>query len=339
MHFKLAFIGFGNVGRSLARLLLEQSDVLAGDYGIVWSLTGIATRRMGWCVDERGIDVNAALAGGLVQAGAATNTGITTWLDACDADMLFEMSSLDTVAGEPALSYMCTALERGIHVVTANKGPIVYGYQRLRELAVSRGLGLRFESTVMDGAPIFSMFRQALPLARVTSFDGILNSTSNFIIDEIERGSTMEHAVARAQALGLAETDPAADVDGYDAAVKVAVLANVLMDARLNLEAIDRQGIRALSADAIREARSSGMPYKLMCRAWRANDGIHATVKPERVAAHSPFAHVDGTSSVVRFNTDMLPGISIVEHDPTPVTTAYGMLADFIDIARNVIRS
>jgi homoserine dehydrogenase len=339
MWFNLAFLGFGNVGRSLARLMFDQSPALRRDYGIEWALTGIGTRRSGWVADARGIDVESALAGSVSNAGAEMCPDATAWLAAAKADVMFEMSSLDTVAGEPALSNMCVALEQGIHVVTANKGPIVFGYQKLLDLAASHDVSLRFESTVMDGAPIFSLFRQCLPLVRIEGFEGILNSTSNMIIGEIEQGSTMADAIIRAQALGLAETDPAADVDGFDAAVKVAALAIVLMDARIDLAAVERRGIRELKAEDIRAARSDGTPYKLMCRAWRTENGTHASVGPEKVEANSPFAQVNGTSSIVRFDTNVLPGLSIVEHEPTPLTTAYGLLADFIDIARSVARS
>jgi homoserine dehydrogenase len=280
-----------------------------------------------------------ALSAPAAHAVESQHAGVVPWLTAARADVLFEMSSLDVTAGEPALSYVCAALERGIHVVTANKGPIVFGYRKLRDLAAARGACLRFESTVMDGAPIFSLFRESLPLARIASFEGILNSTSNFILGEIEQGSTLEDAVARAQALGLAETDPASDIDGFDAAVKIAALAAVLMDAPIDPGTIQRQGIRNLAAEQIRIARDSGTPYKLMCRAWRTDTGVVACVRPEQVHGSSPYAHVNGTSSIVRFNTDLLPGMSVVEHEPTPLTTAYGMLADFISIARCAPRS
>jgi homoserine dehydrogenase len=339
MRLNLAFLGFGNVGRSVARLMIDQSPALRRDYGIEWALTGIATRRSGWVADARGIDGESALVGPGWNAGAEKHPDAATWLAAAKADVMFEMSSLDTSAGEPALSNMCVALERGIHVVTANKGPIVFGYQKLRDLAASHNVSLRFESTVMDGAPIFSLFRQSLPLVRIERFEGILNSTSNMIIGEIEQGSTMVDAIARAQALGLAETDPAADVDGFDAAVKVAALVIVLMGTPIELAKIERQGIRDLNAADIRAARSAGTPYKLLCRAWRTEEGIHATVGPEKVDASSPFAQVNGTSSIVHFSTNMLPGLSIVEHEPTPLTTAYGMLVDFIDITRSMARS
>jgi homoserine dehydrogenase len=244
------------------------------------------------------------------------------------------MSSLNAATGEPAISYLAAALKHGAHAVTANKGPVVHGYRALRDLAADMQRGFRFESTVMDGVPIFSLFRTALPLARVQGFRGILNSTSNFVLSCMEAAKSLEEGIAEAQAQGLAETDPSNDIDGWDSAVKVAALATVLMDAPLTPQAVQREGIRGLDAAAVRRARAEGAPYKLVCAAARIVGGVRAVVAPERVTSTDPLSQVNGTSSVVQFETDVLTGLTVVEHDPTPSTTAYGMLADFVDLAR-----
>ncbi|MDB5076843.1 MAG: Homoserine dehydrogenase [Chloroflexi bacterium] len=334
MQYNMAFIGFGNVGKALARLLVDRSSALKDDFGIDWRITGVASRRIGWLANPAGFDVEGLLEQGPSAAASDSVSDVRSWMAAAQADVLFEMSSLDTVAGQPAISYVEAALIHGAHAVTANKGTIVYGYRHLRDLAVSRGKGFRFESTVMDGAPIFSVFRECLPLARVSGFQGILNSTTNFILGEIEQGSSLEAAIRRAQELGLAETDPAADVDGFDAAVKIAAIVSVIMDYPIRLHDIAREGIRGLDDAAVRAARQVGTPYKLVCRAERQGSTVVASVRPEIVASDSPLGQVSGTSSIVHFDTDMLPGITITEHTPTPVTTAYGMLADFIGLAR-----
>jgi homoserine dehydrogenase len=332
MRYNLAFIGFGSVGRALARLLLDRSHELQSERDITWRLTGVATRRLGWRVATEGFDVEALLESDRAALAAPAETDIASWLTATKAGVLFEMSSLNAHTGQPAIAHIEAALEHGAHAVTANKGPIVHGYRHLRDLAAARGKGFRFESAVMDGAPIFSLFRECLPLAHVTGFEGILNSTTNFLLEAMESGSGLEDAVRKAQAMGLAETDPAADVDGFDAAVKVAAIVSVIMDVPIGLQDVARRGIREIDATEVRAARAAGTPYKLMCRAVRAGDGVVATVAPERVAADSPFALVGGTSSVVHFHTDILPGLTITEHTPTPTTTAYGILADFIGL-------
>src|SRR6185312_1367868 len=227
--------GFGNVGRALARLLIDQSTRLRDEYGIEWKLSGIASRRLGWLADPAGLDVAALLDGSMTVAPAYEVGDVAHWLSAARADVLFEMSSLNAATGQPAISYLRAALQHGAHAVTANKGPVVHGYRALRDLAASTGKSFRFESTVMDGAPIFSLFRSGLPLARLSGFRGILNSTTNVILERMEAG------IRHAQALGLAETDPIADVDGWDAAVKVAALTTVLMDYPLPVEVVERE--------------------------------------------------------------------------------------------------
>ncbi|MBI3362035.1 MAG: homoserine dehydrogenase, partial [Chloroflexi bacterium] len=181
-HYSLALIGFGNVGRALTRLLTRKSAELRDRYGIEWRVTGIAARRRGIAINADGLDVEKAAkavasGGGLSEfhTGAAL-ADIPTFIRTCGADVLFEVSSLNPQNGEPALSYIRAALKAGMHVVTANKGPLVHGYHELRELAAARGRKFRFEATVIGGAPIFSLFRETLPAANLLGFRGILNS-------------------------------------------------------------------------------------------------------------------------------------------------------------------
>jgi homoserine dehydrogenase len=333
-RYNLVFIGFGNVGRALASLLLGRTEQLRAEYGIEWRLTGVASRRSGWLANPAGMDVAALLEGSVREVAPARAAGVEEWLSASEAQVLFEMSSLNAATGEPAISYLAAALTHGAHAITANKGPVVHGYRALRDLAAGRQRGFRFESAVMDGAPIFSLFRTALPLASVQAFRGILNSTSNFVLSCMEAGKSLEEGVAEAQARGLAETDPSNDIDGWDSAVKVAALATVLMGVPLTPQAVQREGIRGLEAGAVRRARVEGCPYKLVCAASRIEGGVRAVVASERVTSTDPLSQVNGTSSAVQFVTDVLTGLTIVEHDPTPSTTAYGILADFVDLAR-----
>jgi homoserine dehydrogenase len=225
-------------------------------------------------------------------------------------------------------------LEAGAHVVTANKGTIVHAYRELHALARERGRRFLFEATVAD-MPVFSLFRECLPAARLRAFRGIFNSTTNVILEEIEQGRTFREGVHRAQALGVTETDPAYDVDGWDAAVKTCALATVLMDAPLRLDEIERGGIRGLDAGSVRAARAAGTPYKLVSRAERTAEGrVAARVGAERIAAGDPLAAVNGTSLIIHFELDILPGLTLVAHQPDLQSTAYGLLSDFINIAR-----
>jgi homoserine dehydrogenase len=164
----------------------------------------------------------------------------------------------------------------------------------------------------------------------VRGFKGILNSTTNVILTGMERGLSFDESLRQAQQLGVAETDASHDVDGWDAAVKVAALVNVIMGVRLPPQKVERQGIRGLTGEAVRTARNTGAPYKLVCRARRTESGVSASVRPEQIPLTDPMALVSGTSSIIQFETDIFPGLTITEENPGLYATAYGMLADFI---------
>lgn len=328
--YKLALVGFGNVGRELVRLLRTKENALREQYGIEWILAGVASRRIGWLANPAGLDIDALLAGRFSEASAsATLHDVHEWLGAADADVLFEASSLKRHTGQPATDHLKVALERGAHAISANKGPIVYAYRELRDLARSKGRKFLFESTVMDGTPIFSMFPRSLPAVELRGFRGILNSTTNVVLTEMEKGLTLEQAVKRAQEIGVAETDPSDDLDGWDAAVKVAALVIVLMDQPIRLDEIERVGIRTVSPEEVRAARAAGMRYKLICRAERTPAGVRASVRPEQLPITDPLAQLEGTTSALRFDTDVF-GLSIIEHKPGVIATAYGLLGDFV---------
>jgi len=265
-----------------------------------------------------------------VPHGPSASNDVRDWLRLAKADVLFEATSLSPRDGQPAIDHICAALEMGTHAITANKGPIVHAYEELSSLAVANGCRFLFESTVMDGAPIFALFRENLPAVRLHGFRGILNSTTNVILSGMEEGLSFDESLAKAQQIGIAETDPSNDVDGWDAAVKVAALVRVLMGVPIRLEEIQRKGIGKLGGETVRAARSANRPYKLVCRAQRVDHGVTASVRPERLSLSDPLAWVAGTSSIVYFETDIFPGLAITENDPGLETTAYGMLADFV---------
>ncbi len=347
--YNLCFLGFGNVNRTLARLLEDRRRELQARYSLEFRITGIASRRRGWIAEPNGIDTTAVSAlssepeghgfspadqtqqkTGLQPLRAATDaSNINSWLSAAKADVLFEATSLNVQNGQPSISHIRAALEHGAHAITANKGPIVHAYRELRDLAAARGKKFLFESTVMDGVPIFSLFNQ-MPAIHLQGFHGILNSTTNVILSEMENGLSLDEALKKAQALGVAETDATHDIDGWDAAVKTAALITVLMDVPVGIEDIQRDGIRDLTMPAVRNARRDGWPFKLACRAQRTGDGVKAHVAPERVLASSPMGKISGTSSYIYFETDIFPGLALTEENPGLYATAYGMLADLV---------
>jgi homoserine dehydrogenase len=261
------------------------------------------------------------------------STDVHTWLKSAQAHVLFEATSLNVETGQPAVAHIRAALTHPAHAITANKGPIVHAYCELRDLAKANNKSFLFESTVMDGVPIFSLFDQ-LPAIHLQGFHGILNSTTNVILSEMENGLTFDEALKKAQSLGIAETDATHDIDGWDAAVKTAALITVLMEGPIRLEEIEREGIRNLNPEAVRTAKKQGSPYKLVCRAKKSDKGITATVRPEQIPLTDPMAQIAGTSSYIYFETDIFSGLAITEENPGLYATAYGMLADFVRAVR-----
>ena len=339
-HYDLVLVGFGNVGQALARLLQRKRTELNTRYGITFNITGIATGRHGAAINPAGLDLERALeviAGGgsldVLSDRPAPASGVD-FIRACSGQVLFENSPVNVVDGQPAVYHLLTALEQGMHAITANKGPVVHAFRELTGLAKARGKRFMFESTVMDGAPIFSLFREPLPAANLLGFRGILNSCTNLILGRMDQGESFEQAVAYAQSIGIAETDPSADVDGWDASIKVAALVTVLMGVPFKPQQVDRQGIRAITPAQLEAARQAGKRWKLVCDVRRQAEGIRARVAPEMVAPDSLLFAINGTSSYVQFETDVLSGLGIVESNPGPDTTAYGLLADFINAVR-----
>ena len=328
--YNLCFLGFGNVNQTLVRLLEDRRQELQEQHGITYRITGIATRRLGWLADSAGLNPSFLTDATSVSSVMKKTNGVADWLAAAQADILFEATSLNVVDGQPAVDHIRAALTHGAHAITANKGPIVHAYRELRDIVAARGKKFLFESTVMDGVPIFSLFDQ-LPAIHLQGFHGILNSTTNVILGEMENGLTFDQALKKAQALGIAETDATHDIDGWDAAVKTAALVTVLMDTPIRLDQIARDGIRDLTPQAARNAKRDGWPFKLVCRARRKSNGeIEACVAPEKVLANSPMGKITGTSSYIYFETDIFPGLAITEENPGLYATAYGMLADFV---------
>ena len=333
--YNLAIMGFGNVGRAFLRLLIAKETELRRRYDVRWRLTAVATRRAGWVVDPDGLNPLALLNGHWPHPAPNAPRNAREWMEQSRADVFFEASSLEVATGQPALDHLKLALECGAHAVTANKGPVVHAYEELNALALAKGRKFYCESTVMDGVPIFSMFPYALPAVDLRGFSGVLNSTTNVVLTEIERGRSFDEAIKRAQAAGIAEADPAHDLDGWDAAVKVAALTIVLMGVPIKLDQVQRTGIRDLSEEKIRSVRAAGMRYKLVCRAERRGSSVDCMVRPELLLASDPLANLEGSSSALRFDMDVF-GLSLVEHNPGIEATGYGLLADFLRAVRTL---
>ncbi len=331
---RLAVIGLGNVGHALVGLLRERGDQVREEYGLDLRITGVASRSLGLVTDADGLDL-ADLDDGRVPAGEPYDVdGIGTWLERARADVLIELSPVDLVAGEPAVGFLRTALERGIHGVTANKGPIVHAFRELTDLAEHRGVRFRFESATADCLPVYSLYRESLPLERPTRVRGLLNGTTSVILEAIEAGATFAEGVAEAQRRGIAEADPSLDVDGLDAAVKVVAIANVLMGADLRLADLEVTGIRDLDEDDVRTAAGEGTPIRLVALVESVDGQVSGRVAPARLQRDDPFAGLGSMALGLHFEGDLMPGLTVIGHDLTPRSTAYGVLADVVSVLR-----
>jgi homoserine dehydrogenase len=334
-QYNLCFLGFGNVGRALARLLVAKSSELRERYGIEFRITGVASRRLGWLADAEGFEISTLLSSTPHSDPASASNNINDWLNTARPDAVFETTSLNPDSGQPAIDYLHAVLESGAHAITANKGVLVHGYSELAALARSKGRRFLFEATVLDSAPVFSLFREALPAVKLRGFSGVFSSTTNVIIETMEAGRSFEEGLKTAQELGVTETDPSHDIDGWDSTVKVCALASVLMNIPLQPADVSRESIRDLRPAKVQAARAEGKPFKLVARTKLSGDGkLVATVRPEQIPAGDPLGNVRGTSLAIHFELDMMPGLTITSHRPNLQSTAYGLLADFINAVR-----
>jgi homoserine dehydrogenase len=339
MILRLAIVGFGRVGQEFTRLLLSKREWLLNAMGLDVKILAIADSMKGSLVSENGLDLRRVLGtveseGTLMSYGQEfTDIPTVGILEHCNADVMVELTSLNIDTGQPAIDHVKTAFEMGMDVITTNKGPIAFAYDKLKAMASAKNVDLRFEGTVMDGTPVFNLVERTLPGCRVEAISGILNSTTNFILGMMERGVTMENALEEAKRLHITEADPSIDIDGWDAAVKIAALANVLMDASTTPKGVEREGIRNISLENIRQTASKGKKVKLVANAERNAGVVKTEVAPKLVGPENAFWCLNGTSSALTLKTDLMGKITIIEDEPTLAQTAYAILSDMFLIA------
>ena len=333
------FVGFGNVGQKVAEILFLEREKHPNVYSLNLCIVGIVTKSRGSLVNNNGVDIVKALHE--IRDGGRfswTNFELTSinGLDAVrqlDYDVLVELSTLSIAEkGEPALSHVREALNRGKHVVTANKAPAAFAYHELVSLARQKSVSFLMESTVMDGTPVFNLAKHGLKAAAILGVSGVLNSTTNFVLSRMEQGESLEEAVKIAQKEGFAEADPRHDLEGWDASAKITVLANALMGASLTPYDIDRQGITHVSVADVQGAVKAGKHLKLICKAWREGDTVKARVALEEIERGHPFAPIRESGSILMIETDLLAPFVITETDPTLSDTAFGVINDLLSL-------
>jgi homoserine dehydrogenase len=338
-QINFAFIGFGHVGRAFARLLMDRRKWLLREFGIEWKITGIATKSHGTSIDHNGLPVRKILASWKRHShldqfhnGPACDSD-TDFIRQCGADVLFEMSVLD-LSGEPAATYIREALDAGLHVVTTNKGPVATHFRQLTHLARHRGVRFLYEGTVMDGAPVFNLVRQTLPATRIRSLRGILNSTTNYILTQMEQGTSFESALDYARDVGLAEADPNLDLDGWDSAAKLSVLIQAMMGGGVKPKDIERSGISEETGRIVRAAVRRDRRLRLVARAYRQGGRVIGKVELQELEVFDPLAAVRGLSNILILNTDTMRELAIVENNPSVEQTAFALFSDLISLLR-----
>lgn len=319
---RLALIGYGNVGRAFARLLEKKRSAFP------FRITAIHTARHGTAYYEHGAPLEPEF--------GPPAPRIEAFMDQARAEVVAEITTLNPVDGEPALSYIRAAFRRGMHVLTANKGPIAHAYASLCAEAKRVGVEFRFEPTVMDGAPVFNMVRNNLPGVTVLGFTGVLNSTSKVVIRAMHQGRSMEDGIKEARQLGITEADASYDIDGWDSAAKTAALANVLLDARVTPQDVARRGIGRLTPERLDDLAKIGKTICLVSRAKVVGTQVKLRVRAEVLDQTDLLASVHGTSNLLLLHTDLMGTVGTFSVDPGVDQTAYGLFSDLVDIARTL---
>jgi homoserine dehydrogenase len=334
---RILLIGFGTVGQGLAELLLEKQEDLAESLGFEQTVTGICDALKGSCYVPGGIDLAAALetlerGGSLADMEGGCDWEALEMIERAEADTVVELTYTDIETGEPASSHVAAALERGLNVVTTNKGPLALHYHELDALAEANDAQFLFEGTVMSGTPLLNLIGETLAGSTISEMRGILNGTTNYMLTRMGEGLDYESALSEAQEMGYAEAVPDADVLGWDALAKVTILANVVFGADLRPSDSPCQGITEITPEQIAEAAERGEKHKLIGRVWRDGDEVHASVAPELVNASHPLAGVSGAANAVTITTDTLGDITIVGPGAGRRETGYSVLIDLLHV-------
>jgi len=330
---RVILVGLGVLGQGLLGHLVSRGPELADGYGLRVKIVA-AVDTSGAVVQPAGIDPAALLKAkrspaGLasIQPGFRPGRRALEIIHTVDADVVVEVTPTNILDGEPALSHIRGALKSGRHVVTANKGPIALAMGHLLSLAEEHGVLLRFSGTVGGGTPILDLARLSLRGERVTQIAGILNGTTNYILTRMGEGLEFADALAEAKRHGYAEANPSYDIEGTDAAIKLTILANWVMGAKVRVTDVVTRGIPGITRADVERAKAQGKALKLIARF----DGTRASVMPELLPASDPL-NVPGALNAVTFTTEDLGPITLVGKGAGGRETASALLRDLIDI-------
>ncbi|HOO64000.1 MAG TPA: homoserine dehydrogenase [Synergistaceae bacterium] len=339
MNIRVGLIGFGNVGQGFVSLLRDKASRIAEERGCHISLHFIAGRSKGSFYSPEGIAPEKVLE---VFASRGTLDALPgeriedprDLLRRKAVDVLAETTPTNLETGEPGLSYIRTALEEGISVTTTNKGPIALAWEELAALGARRGARLLCEGTVLSGTPAINFVEKTLGGCSVEEITGILNGTTNYMLTRMEEGMAYQEALKEAQDLGYAEADPTADVDGWDAAVKVVILGKILFGSSRKVEDIPRRGIREISKEQVEKALKEGKRIRLLGTVKRTPSGtVEGEVAPRLLEKDHPLAGVRGATNALVISTDVLGDVSVMGPGAGRRETGQALLVDILSLA------
>jgi len=327
---RIILIGFGVVGQNLAKLLLSRNEDLYALYGMKPRIVA-AVDSKGSAISTSGLDLHRLLdakknKGSVAKYGDGAKKDIADIIESIDAEVVVEATQTNLKTGEPGMANITTAIKNGRNVITTNKGPLALALPSLIELAEYNDVILRFSGTVGGGTPILEFAKRCLKGDRILSFKGILNGTTNYILTRMEEGLSFNDALNDAKEKGYAEAEPSLDIDGYDAAAKLVILANWVMGMKVTMKDVNFTGIRNVTADDMKSALKNHNAIKLIAA---SNKGL--TVKPTEIHKTDPLC-VNGTLNAVTFSSEYSGEQTIIGRGAGGMETASAVLRDLIEI-------
>ena len=345
-RYRLVIIGFGNIAKSLIEIVATRQEYLEEEHELVLDIVAVVDLWGAIIAPGEGTiaysDLQKLAEGGCKPEelpGFVSGISATEVIRTVKADVMIELTPTNPKDGQPAMSYIEEAFAASMHVVTANKGPLVVDLKRVNSMAKAAGKMLKFGTATAAALPTTNVGYYDLAGSRILSISGILNGTSNFVLTKMrEEGLSYREALQIAQSMGIAEYDPSLDVEGMDTAIKLIILANALLKADLTLDDLSITGITGLSAEDIANATADGKAYKLIGEAtvYQEEGGVKvsASVAPKLIDATDPLYAVNGTAKAVSFSTDLIGTLLVTGGNSSPKGAAAAVLRDLVNLAR-----